>query len=68
MRVDRSAPLTTLLLWVGLLGAPAAWTLQLVVGYGAEEADCSRGTSSSFGGAHGVAVWLSVGAGVAARA
>jgi hypothetical protein len=53
---------------MGLLGAPVAWTLQLVVGYGAEEADCSRGTAASFGGAHGVAVWISVAAGVAALA
>jgi hypothetical protein len=64
MSVDRSAPVTTFLLWVGLLGAPGAWVLQLVVGYGAEEADCSVGTSS-FGGSHAVSVWLSVGAGLA---
>ena len=35
----------TLLLWFGVLGAPAAWTLLLVVGYGFEEVDCSRGSS-----------------------
>jgi hypothetical protein len=67
VRVDRSAPLTTLLLWVGVLGAPLAWTLQLVAGYAAEEADCSRGTSS-FDASHGVTVWLSVGAGLVALA
>ena len=67
MRVDRSAPLTTFLLWVGLLGAPGAWALQLVVGYAAEEADCSVGTAS-FGGSHTASVWLSVGAGLAAVA
>ena len=58
MRVDRSTPLTTLLLWVGLAGAPLAWTLQLVVGYGTEEADCDS--------VRGVTVWLSVGAGLVA--
>ena len=34
----------TLLLWFGVFGAPAAWTLLLVVGYGFEEVDCSRGS------------------------
>lgn len=37
--------LTPLLLWTGLLAAPLAWTGQLVVGYGVEEADCSAGGS-----------------------
>ncbi|MFL5981562.1 MAG: hypothetical protein ACJ74D_08485 [Gaiellaceae bacterium] len=68
MRVDRSAPLTTLLLWVGLLGAPAAWTLQLVLGYAAEEADCSVGTDALFDATGDVAVWLSVAAAIAAVA
>jgi hypothetical protein len=31
-------------LWLGLLAAPAAWTAQLVLGYGAEEADCGAGS------------------------
>jgi hypothetical protein len=30
-----------LLLWFGLLGAPLAWTAQLIVGYGTDEAACS---------------------------
>jgi hypothetical protein len=34
------------LLWFGLLGAPAAWTLELVTGYAVEEATCSEGSSS----------------------
>ena len=55
----------SLLLWLGLLGPPAAWTAQLVIGYAAEEADCSRG-SASFDGARAVTVWSSVGAGVVA--
>jgi hypothetical protein len=33
----------SLLQWFGLLGAPLAWAVQLVVGYGLEEADCSAG-------------------------
>ncbi len=33
------------LLWFGLLGAPAAWVLHLVLGYGLQEADCSAGAS-----------------------
>jgi hypothetical protein len=28
-------------LWFGLLGAPLAWTAQLIVGYGVDEAACS---------------------------
>lgn len=31
------------LLWFGLLGAPLAWTAQLIVGYGVTEADCGAG-------------------------
>jgi hypothetical protein len=34
----------TLLLWFGVFGAPAAWTILLVLGYGFEEVDCSRGS------------------------
>jgi hypothetical protein len=30
-----------LLQWFGLLGAPLAWTVQLVLGYGVTEARCS---------------------------
>ena len=65
MRLGRSTTLTSFLLWFGVAVPPLAWTAQLVVGYGANEADCSVG-SGSFNGAHGVAVWLSVGAGVLA--
>jgi hypothetical protein len=32
---------TTALQWYGLLGAPLAWTAQLLVGYGVEEAACA---------------------------
>jgi hypothetical protein len=31
--------------WFGLLGAPLAWTVQLVLGYGVTEARCSVGGS-----------------------
>jgi hypothetical protein len=34
----------TLLLWFGVFGAPAAWTLLLALGYAFEEVDCSRGS------------------------
>jgi hypothetical protein len=51
------------LLWLGVLAPPMAWATQLVVGYGAEEADCSAG-SGSFDGSHAVTVWTSVSAGV----
>jgi hypothetical protein len=33
--------LRAFVLWFGLVGAPLAWTVQLIVGYGVEEADCS---------------------------
>jgi hypothetical protein len=33
-------------LWLALLGVPLAWTAQLVLGYGAEEADCAPGSGS----------------------
>lgn len=33
-------------LWLGLLAAPAALALQLVLGYGAEEADCAPGSGA----------------------
>jgi hypothetical protein len=64
VRIDRSSTLTTLLLWFGGLGGPLAWTAQLVIGYGAEEADCSRG-GGSFDGAHPVNLAVSIAAGVA---
>jgi len=32
--------------WLALLGVPLAWTAQLVLGYGAEEADCAPGSGS----------------------
>jgi len=32
-----------LLQWFGLLAAPLAWAVQLVVGFGAADANCARG-------------------------
>ena len=31
--------------WFGLLGAPLAWTVQLVLGFGVTEARCSAGSA-----------------------
>jgi hypothetical protein len=31
--------------WFGLLGAPLAWAVQLVLGFGASDARCSAGSS-----------------------
>jgi hypothetical protein len=45
VRVERSSPFVGFLLWLGLLGAPLAWTAQLVLGYFAEDADCARGSA-----------------------
>jgi hypothetical protein len=39
MRLTR----TSVLLWFGLLGAPAAWTGQFVIGYWLSEIGCSPG-------------------------
>jgi hypothetical protein len=33
-------------LWFGVLGGPAAWSLQVILGYGAEEIACSPGSQS----------------------
>jgi hypothetical protein len=42
MRVDRWSLTTRATLWFALLGPPLAWTAQLIVGYGIEEADCGK--------------------------
>lgn len=41
MRIQRTGFLTNALLLHGLLAAPVAWAVQLVVGYGLAEAECS---------------------------
>jgi hypothetical protein len=42
MKLSRSS----VLLWFGLLGAPAAWTVQFLIGYWLSEVGCSRGGDS----------------------
>jgi hypothetical protein len=37
---------TEVLLWLGLFGAPAAWTVQHIVGYGLTEASCQEAGQS----------------------
>ena len=34
------------LLWFGVLGGPAAWSVEIIVGYGVEEIACSTGSAS----------------------
>jgi hypothetical protein len=34
-------------LWFGILAGPAAWALQVLIGYGAEEIACSAGSQTS---------------------
>jgi hypothetical protein len=67
----------SVLAWYGVLGGPVAWTVELLAGYGTEEAACSAGSTSSglvgnadsTVGAITVATLLvALGAGLAARA
>ena len=55
-------------LWLGLLAAPAAWTAQLVLGYGAEEADCAAASGGRDFSSHSVNAVLFAVAGSAALA
>jgi RsiW-degrading membrane proteinase PrsW (M82 family) len=55
-------------LWLGLLAAPAAWTAQLVFGYGAEEADCAAGSGGWNFSSHTMNAVLFAVAGVVALA
>jgi hypothetical protein len=55
-------------LWLGLLAAPVAWTAQLVLGYGAEEADCAAGSGGWDFSSHTVNAILFAVAGAAALA
>jgi hypothetical protein len=43
MRLPRPAQPLRLLMWFGVLGAPLAWTLQFLVGYGLTEIACNPG-------------------------
>jgi hypothetical protein len=38
---DRFKPSTSAHMWFGLLGAPLAWTVQHVVGFGLTQAECN---------------------------
>jgi hypothetical protein len=51
------------LLWFGVLGGPAAWAAQLVIGYGIQEVTCSSGTRSDSLWGLGVesALWILTG-------
>jgi hypothetical protein len=40
---SRFKPSVSLLMWFGLLGAPLAWTVQHVVGFGLTQAECNQG-------------------------
>jgi hypothetical protein len=42
-RAFETTPVQEFLQWFGLLGAPLAWSVQLVVGYGVTEARCEPG-------------------------
>ena len=42
-RALETTPAQEFMQWFGLLGAPLAWTVQLVLGYGVTEARCSPG-------------------------
>lgn len=46
MRVDPLSAPGRFLLWFGLLGGPAAWTGEHIVGYGMTEAACGAGGSA----------------------
>ena len=49
-----------ILIWFGFLGGAAAWSMQLVLGYGIEDSACSQGSSGTKGWI--VAVTLLLGA------
>jgi hypothetical protein len=56
-------------LWFGLLGAPLAWTAELVAGYFLEDAECSRGSAHwGIGGTPSQAALFAVTAVIAAAA
>jgi hypothetical protein len=44
-RLLRSTAGQEALQWFGLLGAPLAWCVQLVLGFGVTQADCSAGST-----------------------
>lgn len=42
--VSRAEGRGSALLWFGVLAGPAAWSVEIIVGYGVEEIACSTGT------------------------
>ncbi len=42
--VSRAEGRGSALLWFGVLAGPAAWSIEIIVGYGVEEIACSAGT------------------------
>jgi hypothetical protein len=44
--VSRAEGRGSALLWFGVLGGPAAWSVEIIVGYGVEEIACSAGSAS----------------------
>jgi hypothetical protein len=50
-RTGRAGTERGLLAWYGVLGAPLAWTVELLAGYGTQEAACAAGsTPTTFSG------------------
>jgi hypothetical protein len=50
--------------WFGVLGAPLAWTVQLVLGFGVTEARCDRGSTHWGVGLHTWEISLMAAAGL----
>ena len=46
-RTERAGTGRGLLAWYGVLGAPLAWTVELLAGYGTQEAACAVGSTST---------------------
>jgi hypothetical protein len=44
--VSRAEGRGSALLWFGVLAGPAAWSVEVIVGYGVEEVACSSGSTS----------------------
>jgi hypothetical protein len=44
--VSRAEGRGSAFLWFGVLGGPAAWSVEIIVGYGVEEIACSTGSAS----------------------
>jgi hypothetical protein len=44
--VSRAEGRGSVLLWFGVLAGPAAWSVEIIIGYGVEEIACSAGSAS----------------------